>query len=553
MNERVAARGSQDPKRAAATAAGAELPAFRQIRESAQVLRTKGHSDEACELLLSALEAVLAKSRDLELLVAKLRRQPIGRKSERIDPAQLQLLFMKMAELPAPPKASVDPEAEAREDALLDREIEQAEAKRPKSPGKQRKKGAGWEARGIERQVHRVGVPAADRKCSKCGREMKPLHGDVTRRLEYMPGHFIEHETHLETLACPRCKEDVITAPAPPQVLERSAVGASVLADMIVGKFIDHRPLHQLSRGYARLGVDIPVSTLADWMARAGERIAPLVEHLKARVLAATFVRTDATGLLVLDPASPDHVVRGSMWAYVGDDRDVLFQYTPTGKGETGPWTFLAGRKGYIQADASNVFDRLFNGEVAKAIELGCWSHARRKLVAMEDTDCRVAYPLKLIARVYRVEHLADARGLSPRGRATLRQERSGPVLEKLQSWFTATRESEPPSTDLAKAAAYSLNHWTALTRFLEDGRISPDNSLCEQQMRAIAQGRKTYLFAGSHAAAARAADFYSLARTCLQYRVPPLPYFTDVLRKLAAGWAGDRLDKLLPHWWRGP
>jgi hypothetical protein len=239
------------------------------------------------------------------------------------------------------------------------------------------------------------------------------------------------------------------------------------------------------------------------------------------------------------------------MWCYVGDDRDVLFRYTPTGEGETGPWTFLAGREGYIQADASNVFDRLFNGEVAKAVELGCWSHARRKLVALEETDCRVAYPLKLIARLYRIEHLADARGLAPKARARLRQERSSPVLEKVRRWFAATCASEPPSTELAKAAAYALNHWTALTRFVDDGRISPDNNLCEQQLRDIAQGRKNYLFAGSHGAARRAARLYSLTRTCIQYGVPPERYFTDVLGKLAAGWPETRLDELLPHRWR--
>jgi len=157
----------------------------------------------------------------------------------------------------------------------------------------------------------------------------------------------------------------------------------------------------------------------------------------------------------------------------------------------------------------------------------------------------------KLIARIYRVEHLADARGLAPVERVALRKERTAPILEKLRRWFVATCASEPPSTDLARACAYSLNHWVALTRFLEDGRISPDNNLCEQQLRDIAVGRKNYLFAGSHAAAQRTAAFYSLTRTCIQHKVAPLPYFTDVLAKLGTGaWSGERLDELLPHRW---
>ena len=165
--------------------------------------------------------------------------------------------------------------------------------------------------------------------------------------------------------------------------------------------------------------------------------------------------------------------------------------------------------------------------------------------------DCRVAYPLKLIGRLYRIEHLADARGLEPEDRAELRMERSAPVLEKLKRWYVATRTSEPPSADLAKAAGYVLNHWEALTRFVNDGRISLDNNFCEQQLRDIALGRKNYLFAGSHDAARRAAALYSLTRTCTQYGVPPLAYFTDVLGKLASGWPVNRLDEILPQQWR--
>ncbi len=140
---------------------------------------------------------------------------------------------------------------------------------------------------------------------------------------------------------------------------------------------------------------------------------------------------------------------------------------------------------------------------------------------------------------------------LAPPERAKLRQERTSPILENFKRWCVATHASEPPSTDLAGACAYALNHWFALTRFLEDGRISPDNNLCEQQMRDIATGRKNYLFAGSHDAAHRAAGIYSLMRTCILNQVPPLPYLTDVLTKLGSGAWSERLDELLPDTWR--
>ncbi len=541
--------GPRAPERGADTSA--EPSALRQVRASAQALLAQGKADEAWELFLSALAAVLVKNRELELLVAKLRRERIGTKSERLDPAQLSLLFEALMGQGGP-EGQVDPEAEAKEDAELDREIDSAEqAQSDPSDGKRRKNGPAWQTRGVERRVHQVEVPEAERTCADCGREKKRLGVDVTRRLEYVPAYFVEHEYRLEKYACGACKEGVVTAPGPAQVLQRSAADASLLAHLVVSKFADHTPLHRLHRIYARSGAEIPVSTLSDWVAGVGDLLGPLVERLARRVLAATIVRTDATGLKVLDPQSPENIEIGSMWAYIGDDRDVVFRYTPTGKGATGPWEFLAGRQGYIQADASNVFDRLFNGQAASAVELGCWSHGRRRLVAMQDTDCRVAYPLKLIARLYRIEHLADARGLTPEGRAAIRRERSRPVLEKLKRWYVATRASEPPSTDLAKAAGYVLNHWEALTRFVEDGRASLDNNLCEQQLRDIALGRKNYLFAGSHDAARRAAALYSLTRTCTQYGVPPLPYFTDVLTKLANRWSVDRLEELLPQRWR--
>ena len=439
--------------------------ALRQIQVSARALLDEGQVEETWQYFLSALEAVLVQNRDLTWLVAKLRRAYRGTQSERLDPGQLSLRFEALvAEGTA--AVEIDPETEAQEDAALDREIERAEQERPGAadqPGHHpRRRRAGWQAPGAQRQVHQVDVPEGARSCPQCGGVLSRLGTDVTRRLCYVPGHFEEHEYHLATYACGRCKEGVATAPAPPQVLPRSAADASVLAQIVVSKFADHTPLHRQHRIYARTGVDIPVSTLSDWTAGVGDLAEPLVACLAGRVLGSDIVGTDATGLKVLDPESPEHVQRGSIWALIGDYRDVLFRYTPTGEGASGPWAFLAGRTGYIQADASNVFDRLFNGQAASAVEVGCWSHTRRYLVDLEGTDCRVACPLKLIARLYRIEHLADARELTPDARRDLRQERSVPVLGKLKRWYVATGKTEPPSTQLARAAGYAVTHWTA-------------------------------------------------------------------------------------------
>jgi transposase len=285
-----------------------------------------------------------------------------------------------------------------------------------------------------------VEVDAEDRVCSRCGQEKHKIGEDVSRVLEYVPGCFVEHEHRLEKWACRSCKWGVTTAPGPAKVIPGSAVGASVLAQAVVSKHVDHTPLHRLQRIWDRSGVRIPVSTLSDWVARVAERVEPLVERLAQRIVEdAYLLRTDATGLKVLDPTSPENIERGTIWCYVGDDRDVVFRYTPTGEGARGPWAFLAGRQGYVQADAASVFDRLYNGDVASAVEVGCWAHGRRRLVALQDTDPRVAYPLKLIGRLYRIERLADARELCPQERAELRRERSGPELDALQRWLVQT------------------------------------------------------------------------------------------------------------------
>lgn len=540
----------KEPSRQPRTAG--EPLAVRQVRESAQALLAEGKVEEAFEFCVAALDAVLRKTTELELLLAKMQKQRLGTRSERMDPAQLQMLFEELCRQGGP-ESPADPQAEAREDAKLDREIDEAElaGKEQGAAGGQRRRQAEVRTAGVERRVHRMEVPAPERHCAPCGVDKQRIGEDVTTSLEYVPGHFVEHEYHQDKYACPKCREGVTTAEGPERVIERSTADASLLAHVVVSKYVDHCPLHRLHNIYARSGALIPVSTLSDWAGEVADLLEPLADELAKRILAADVVKTDATGIKVLAPMSPQNIERGTMWCYVGDDRDVVFRYAPTGEGETGPWEFLAGRTGYVQADAANVFDRVFNGQVACAVEVGCWAHGRRRMVDLQDMDCRVAYPLKLIGRLYRIEHLADAKNLSIDQRTSLRKQRSQGILERLKRWLVTTHASEPPSADLAKATAYILNHWLALTRFVDDGRLSLDNNVCEQQLRSIALGRRNYLFCGSHKAAERAAVLYGLTRTCAQYAVPPLPYLTDVLRRLGRGWPQSRLEELLPHRWQ--
>ena len=532
---------------------GKESAALAQIRTAAQALLDEGQQAEAVDYFLSALAAVLCRNTELELLLLKLRRERLGTRSEKISPEQLTLLLEALQQ--QLPETATEPDLaeEEREDAQLDQLIKSAEQAAAENGAGEaaRPRSRNWHARGAQREVHQVDVAEAERVCPRCGREKRRIGKDLTHRLVYVPAHFIDREYQLAKYACCVCKDGVTTAEAPPAVIERSTADASVLAHIVVSKYADHTPLHRLHRIYERTGADIPVSTLASWTAAVADRLQPLADALVERVLRAYVVRTDATGLKVLDPDSPDNIERGTLWCYVGDDRDVLFRYAPTGAGESGPWQCLVGRTGYIQADAASVFDRLFSGQAASAVEVGCWAHARRKFDALRDTDCRVAYPLQLIRRLYRIEHLADVQQLAPEQRALLRGERSPKVLDKLKRWLLVNAQNEPPASDFAKAIGYALNQWEALERFVTDGRLDLDNNLCERQLRDVAIGRKNYLFAGSHEGAQRTAVLYSIMRTCAQHGVAPLPYLTDVLRKLAAGWPQHRTDELLPDRWR--
>jgi transposase len=534
-------------RRKPAAQAPSRNTALDQMRHAAGSLLGQGKAEEAVDLLVQAVDAVLRQNRNLELMVMKLQRERVGKTSEQMPPEQLALAFEEFAGCRDESVNDVKHEEEVRSDATIEQEIEKTPEEEAE-PKPSRPRGA-WKGN-VERREHHHELPEEARRCEACGLTKERIGEETTSRLAFVPGHFIEHVHHLAKYACGCCREGTIpVAPAPPQVIERSAADATLLAHIVVGKFADHSPLTRLTRGFARSGVEIPVSTLSDWVGKVSDLLSPLVDEIAKRVLAAYVLGTDATGLKVLDPSSPENIQRGAMWCYVGG-RFVLFRYTPTSEGATGPWEFLKDRKGYVQADAHSVYDRLYQDKGGQAIEVGCWFHARRRFFALKDVDIRVAYPLLLIRRLFRIEHLGNLRKLAPDDRVALRRERSQDTIDRLKRWIGPVYARENPDSEFAKAIGYIINQWDALTRFIDDGRLGLDNSEVERQIRYVAIGRKNYLFAGSHRAAERAARLYSLTRSCALHGVPPMPYFVDVLRRLAAGWPQSRIAELLPDVW---
>lgn len=508
-----------------------------------RALIAAGRSDEAIDMATAMLSRFQALNTELTLRLMRLERERAGRQGEGIDPAQLSLMLETLGD--AAGEAS-DRAATAAEDVALD--AEQAALGEPEAERRVPRRRRPSEA--LPRRVIRHELPPEKRCCATCGQAMGAIGEDVSEIIGLVPAYFLVEEHRRAKYACSRCRDTVVTAPGPDKVVAKGMAGPGLLAHVVTSKYEQHLPLTRLVEIYGRGGLDTSVSTLCGWVDAVSREVEPIVARIAERVRHSIHLQTDGSGIKVLDRDDSQGIRRGTMWCSVGDRKYVLFRYTTNGSGEAGPWKQFAGREGYLQADAASVFDRLYDGQRANAIEVGCWAHARRRYHDLLDADVRVAYPLKLIAQLYRIEGLADRRGLDPPARVALRRARSCPILERYQRWITRTVASEPPASLLAKACAYSVNHWPALTRFLQDGILPLDNNLCEQQIRTLAVGRRNYLFAGSDDGAKNAATMYSLLRTCALQRVDAFAYLEDVLRKLAAGWPQRRIDELLPENW---
>ncbi len=517
------------------------------VRTRLQGLIVENRADEAIDIAMSLLGSFQDKNLELTLRLAMEQRLQSGRRTEKIDPAQLSLM-LHAAAASAPesledeetPAAGDEAEAEAEEDDTGIRD----DQKPPRQPRRRKL------PEGLPRDEIVHDISTAEKQCPCCNAELVHIGDDVSEVLELVPAQFRVQRHTRRKYACPTCREGVYAPPPAPKLSDGGLAGPALLAHVVVSKYDDNIPLNRLSDIYARGGLKIPVSTLCDWVGAVAWHTQPIVARIRERVLGSHVIQTDASGLKVLKRDHPDGVVRGSMWCYVGDRKHVIFDYAPTGSGQDGPWSFLKGRNGYIQADAASVYDQLYNGQQATATEVGCWAHARRKFFQLTETDSRAAWPVQLIGKLYQFEKLAEERGLDADQRLALRRERCPAVLDKLQRWLAKTVSTEPPKSALHRACAYTVRQWTALTRFLEDGRLGLDNNLCELQIRSLATGRKNYLFAGSDTGAERAAGLYSLIRTAALHDLDVFEYLTDVLRKLAEDWPHALLDELLPDRW---
>jgi len=381
-----------------------------------------------------------------------------------------------------------------------------------------------------------------------CGAPMKRIGEDVTEKLGYIPGSF-QVERHVRGKWVCRCCEKLVQAPVPPQVIDKGIPSAGLLAQVLVSKYADHLPLARQERIFARAGVKIARSTLAQWVGHCGVELMPLVQALRAEVLACPVLHADETPVQMLKPgAGKTH--RAYLWAYAAGVfeplRAVIYDFCESRAGKHAA-QFLAGWRGHLMVDDYAGYKALLATD--GITELGCLAHARRKFFDLHTASASplAARALEYFGLIYDIER--EVRDASPDRRLQVRQEHGRRAVDALHAWMVLQRQTVPDGTATARALDYSLRRWKPLTRFLEGGRLPVDNNHLEGQIRPIAVGKHNWLFAGSLRAGQRAAAVMTLVHSARLNGHDPLAYLRDVLQRLPTH-KMSAIGELLPHRW---
>lgn len=456
-----------------------------------------------------------------------LSRRLFGKRAEQLTPGQLVLAYEQLE----------------NETGKADEPVETDSGEGPPVEKTRPRRGR----RAIPKDLRRVEVvvdlPDSEKTCATCGVERERIGEDVSQKYDYIPAELVCRVTRRLKYGGCRCHPGVLTAPAPPQAVEKGLAAEGLLAHIATSKYVDHQPLYRLEKIFGRHGADISRKTLGDWIAECAEALAPIYEHLGRTIVTADYLQTDDTPITVLQDDGGSRT--GRLWVYVDPiGKRVFFDATATRERE-GPERVLKDFKGYLQADAYSAYDALYR--TGQIVEVGCWAHVRRKFFDTREEDPEAMKVLALIQKLYAVEREGAAMKVEERG--LLRQEKSAPVLAEIDRVREELARTALPKSGLGEALRYLHNQREALGRYLLDGRLKPDNNGAENQLRVVAVGRKNWLFAGSQEGARRAAMLYTLAQGCKLAGIDPFRYFKDVLLRVATHPA-SRIDELTPAGW---
>lgn len=526
-----------------------------ELEELRAALAASEQRAVAAEADLARVRAVVSTSEamiaGLKLEIALLKRDKYGRSAER-SAKLLDQLELQLGELIA----------DAAEDRV------QAERKTTKVGAFERRKPV-KKAFPDHLPRERVVIEAPS-TCSCCGSERIVKMGeDITETLEVIPRQWKVIQTVREKFTCRAC-EKITQPPAPFHPIPRGWAGPSLLAMIVFEKYGQHQPLNRQAERYAREGVDLSLSTLADQVGAVAELLKPLNALIEAHVFTAARLHGDDTTVPLLARGGTK---TARLWTYVRDDRPfdgtappaVVFRFSSDRAGEH-PTKHLAGWKGVLQADAYAGYNQLYEvarqpGPVASAL---CWAHARRKFFELADVQTNIrkgkspkeispiaVEAVKRIDALFEIERMVN--GQAPEARLEIRKRQSAPLVADLERWLRGERALLSKHAKVAKAIDYLLspNHWPGFTRFLEDGRVCLSNNAAERSLRGVALGRKSWLFAGSERGGQRAAAMYTLIGTAKLNDIDPQAWLADVIARISDT-PVSRLSELLPWNWAG-
>ena len=481
--------------------------------------------------------------KSLQSQLAYLKHKLFGRRSEKIDPAQL-LLFKEL---------------QARVDELQEK-VEQEEITY------RRRKGHGRRPLPDDLPAEDVVYPPESTDCPCCGEPMHPIGSEVTEELDYHPGSLFKRRHIRPKYACRECQEGVHIAPMPPRPIDKGIAGPGLLAHLLTSKYCDHIPLNRLQGMLRRHRVEISVASLCDWVGRMADLLRPIYDGLRAELLSGRLIQSDDTPVPYQLDTLKTRTATGYLWTYLCESSKlVLYDFT-TSHSRAGPSSLLSGFEGTLLTDGHASYNEVVQRN--DLIHAGCWAHARRKFYDARHDDRRRCGPmLKLIQELFAVERKAKAMreqsaqaakhsgpqddppiSFGDAEHLELRRTESAPLVAEIRSRADAWSVEVLPRSAVGQAVGYMLNQWHPLTRFLEDPTLPLHNNASERSMRHVVIGRRNWTFAGSEAGGHRAATIYSIVVTCRANGLDPFAYLRDVIDRLPRG---DDPATLLPAAWK--
>lgn len=404
-----------------------------------------------------------------------------------------------------------------------------------------------------------------DEKVCECGCRLSKIGQEVSEKLDYIPAKLqvIRHIRYK--YACKGCEGiesqggTVKIAPPPAQIIPKGIATPGLLAQILVSKFCDALPFYRQEKIFARLGIDMCRASMANWAIQVSERCRPLMETLRSEILSGPLVNIDETPVQVLKEPGRSNTTKSYMWVFRGgppDRTSLVYQYHPSRSGQV-PKDYLDGYQGYVQTDGYVGYDALCAQK--SIVHVGCLAHVRRKFYDVvqarkknRPTKSKIGsadVALGYIKKLYKIESIAKERQYSPHQIEKLRQEEAKPILDEFKAWLHKRSIQTPPKGLLGKAISYALNQWERIVRYLEDGRLHPDNNLAENAIRPFVVGRKNWLFSGHPRGAQASATLYSLIETAKANGLEPYLYFRFLFDRLPFAKTNEDLKPLLPQY----